>query len=112
MVNSVDRAMAEGMNATSAALAPHESEWDLTLFTPLPSEVVRPPRVGESLAQLECRTFAVVPHGDGPSAARYVIGEVVRLHLHEAAFETIARMGGPEYLDTATGERFGLNRPL
>ncbi len=112
VVNSVDRAMAEGMNATSAALGPHESEWDLTRFTPLPSEVVRPSRVGESLAQLECRTFAVVPHGDGPSAARYVIGEVVRLHLHEAAFETIARMGGADYLDTATGERFGLNRPL
>lgn len=111
VVNTVDRAMVEGMNAASAALAPHESEWALTGFTPVESEIVRPPRVAEALAQLECRVFAIVAHGDGPSAARYVIGEVLRLHLRAGVIETVARLGGPEYLDTATGERFGLERP-
>ncbi len=111
VVNTLDRGMAGGMNATSAALGPEESEWEPSGFTPLPSEVVRPPRVAESLAQMECRVFAIVAHGDGPTAARYVIGEVVRLHLRDGAFETIARMGGKEYIDTATGERFDLERP-
>lgn len=111
VVNTVDRTMAEGMNAASAPLAPHESEWDVAGFTPLASELVRPPRVAESHAQLECRLFDVVAHGEGPTAARYVIGEVVRLHLRVDVFETIARMGGSEYFDTATGERFRLIRP-
>lgn len=110
-VNTVDRAMALGMNATSASLTPEESEWETSGFTMEPSERVRPARVRESLAQMECRLFQVVEHGEGPSAARYIIGEVVRLHLAEGAFETVARMGGPEYLDTATGERFTLERP-
>jgi len=111
VVNTVDRAMAVGMNAASASLAPHESEWELSGFTPMPSDLVRPPRVAESHAQMECRLFDIVAHGSGPTAARYVIGEVVRLHIREDVFETIARMGGSEYFDTATGERFGLNRP-
>ncbi len=111
VVNTVDRTMAMGMNATSASLAPHESEWELSGFTPVASELVRPPRVAESHAQMECRLFEIVAHGEGPTAARYVIGQVVRLHLREDVFETIARMGGSEYFDTASGERFGLNRP-
>ena len=110
-VNTVDRPMAPGMNAASAALAADESEWGPSGFTPLASEVVTPARVAQSLAQMECRLFRIVEHGDGPSAARYVIGEVVRLHLAEGAFETIARLGGADYLDTENGERFGLTRP-
>lgn len=110
-VNTVHRAMAIGMNEASASLQPHESEWGRTGFTPLASDLVRPARVAESLAQMECRLFTVVEHGQGPSASRYVIGEVVRLHVSDAGFETIARMGGPEYIDSATGERFGLVRP-
>ena len=111
VVNTVDRTMAQGMNATSASLQPHESEWDLAGFTPQPSELVRPPRVAESLAQMECRLFEIVPHGEGPTAARYVIGEVLRLHLKADGFGTIARMGGPDYIDSATGERFSIQRP-
>ena len=111
-INAVDRAMADGMNATSAPLAPEESEWGPSGFTPLASEIVAPARVAESPAQMECRLFAILEHGRGPTAARYVVGEVLRLHVREGAFETISRLGGPDYLDTATGERFGLRRPL
>jgi flavin reductase (DIM6/NTAB) family NADH-FMN oxidoreductase RutF len=111
VVNTVDRTMAEGMNATSAAFAAEESEWEPSGFTPLSSDLVGPARVAESLAQMECRLFEIVEHGDGPSAARYVIGEVLRLHLRPGTFVSIARMGGPEYLDTARAETFGLTRP-
>ena len=78
VINTVHFEMAEEMNATSASFAPDVSEWDGTQFEKLPSEVVKPPRVAESFAQMECRLFEVVAHGDGPTAARYVIGEVLR----------------------------------
>ena len=121
VVNTVHRVMAHGMNATSAAFEPDESEWESSGFTPVPSEIVRPPRVGESLAQMECRLYEIVHHGSGPSSARYVIGEVVRLHVRSELWtdgkldaervEAIGRMGGANYVDTGALELFSLDRP-
>jgi len=122
VVNTVHREMAHGMNATSAPFPPHESEWEASGFSQVPSVLVRPPRVAESLVQFECRLFQVVEHGDGPAAARYVIGEVVMAHLAEELWDPerrkarpamlLARMGGAEYLDAATSDRFELQRPV
>ncbi len=121
VVNLVHREMAEGMNRTSARYGPEESEWEPSGFVALKSVLVAPPRVGESLVQYECRLFKVVEHGDGPSAARYVIGEVVQAHLHESiwkegrvdpgAVRLISRLGGRDYLDVDALETFSLNRP-
>ncbi len=121
VINTVHRPMAHGMNATSASFAPCESEWACSGFTQLPSEAVRPPRVEESLAQMECQVFQIIAHGEGPSAARYVIGEVVRLHIHTdlwgdgtvdpTKLEAIGRMAGSSYVDIATLERFDMGRP-
>lgn len=118
VVNLVTREMAEGMNETSGAY-PHDfDEWAVSGFTRLASEVVAPARVGESAVQFECRLFQVVGHGDGAGAGRYVIGEVARAHVRSdvvegglAGFAPISRLGGPDYLDLASGERFGMSRP-
>jgi flavin reductase (DIM6/NTAB) family NADH-FMN oxidoreductase RutF len=121
VVNTVHRSMAAGMNATSANLDPDESEWELAGFTAIPSEVVKPPRVAESLAQMECRLFEILHHGDGPNSARYVVGEVVRFHAREdlwtgdhldmSKIEAIGRIGGSSYVDTGALELFQLDRP-
>jgi flavin reductase (DIM6/NTAB) family NADH-FMN oxidoreductase RutF len=121
VVNIVTRSMAEGMNATSFDYPPGFSEWQIAGLTPLASEVVRPSRVAESPAQFECKVFEIVRHGSGPSAANYVIGEVVRMHirdelwtgegLQQGALRPISRLGGPEYLDTANLEIFQMTRP-
>lgn len=121
VVNTVHREMAVGMNATSASFAPGVSEWDACGFTPVPSEVVRPPRVGESYAQMECRLFEIVHHGSGPSAARYIIGEIVRMHVWAELWqngnldlhriEAIGRIGGAKYVDTGSLETFSMERP-
>ncbi|HVL37907.1 MAG TPA: flavin reductase family protein [Fimbriimonadaceae bacterium] len=121
VVNIVTRAMAEGMNATSPEFGPEFDEWSVSGFRPLASDCVRPARVAESPAQFECRLFQVLRHGDGPSAAAYVVGEVVRIHVAHEAWDgqsllldqvrPIARLGGSEYLDTASGEIFTMPRP-
>jgi flavin reductase (DIM6/NTAB) family NADH-FMN oxidoreductase RutF len=119
VVNTVHRAMANGMNEASAALPSDQSEWPRTGFTPVPSSLVKPPRVAESLIQLECRLFQVINHGEGPIAARYVLGEVVLMHVDESLWdgekmrpaELISRLGGAEYLDLADGSRFEMERP-
>lgn len=121
VVNVVTRAMAEGMNQSSFEYPTEFSEWSVAGVTPLASEVVRPNRIAESPIHLECRLFKIIRHGDGPTAANYVIGEVVRAHVLESmwtgsgilrgSFRPISRLGGPEYVDLDSLEIFEMKRP-
>ncbi|HJP84315.1 MAG TPA: flavin reductase family protein [Fimbriimonadaceae bacterium] len=122
VVNLVHRAMAEAMNSTSKYFPPEISEWEVAGLTPAPSLRVTPPRVAESQVQLECRLFEIAEHGHEPGSARYVIGEVLVAHLapgiwngesvEQDKVRPIARMGGPNYLDTEALEFFQMLRPL
>ena len=119
VVNLVHFDIVHGMNAASAPHPSDVSEWEFTGLDPLPSERVKPDRVAQSLAHFECRHFQTVAHGTGPNSARYVIGEVLAIHIDESLMAEgrvispalIARLGGPEYLDLANGETFTLSRP-
>lgn len=120
VVNLVVRAMAPGMNQTSFSFPAGESEWPASGFTQVPSAAVSPPRVAESPIHYECRLYEIVHHGTESGAACYVIGEVVAMHVRSAlwsdhldpdSIQPLARLGGPMYLDTATLERFMMERP-
>ena len=118
VINLVDRAMAAAMNETSAPLDSTASEWGRTDFTAQNSVQVRPKCVAESPISFEMKLFEIIHHGDGPSSASYVIGEAVALHVRadlatEAAgrFSLISRLGGVDYLDLASMEIFGMERP-
>ena len=107
------------MNLASAQVPPDVDEFELTGLTPLPSELVKPPRVAESPVQMECRLRQIVEVSDLPSGGSVVLGEVVRFHVREdlvANFRinpeklaAVGRMGGPTY--TRTRDRFDLKRP-
>lgn len=121
VVNLVSRDMATDMNLTSARLSADRDEWDLTDLTPLPSTRVSPPRVAQSPVHLECRLFKIVPHGEGPGSANYIIGEIVALHfadflqksevLEPSELQVIGRMGGEWYIDASVPEHFRMKRP-
>lgn len=85
----VSYALAERMNETSRELPPGASEFASAGLTPAPSRVVRPPRVGEARAALECRVFDVValPARAGGRGSHLVIGEVVGIHIDDALIE-------------------------
>lgn len=119
VVNLLTRAMAIGMNETSPNFPDHVNEWAYSGFTMLESELVKPARVAESPVQMECTLYQIVPHGDGPGASRYIIGQIHRMHVQAELLngalitpaDLIARLGGPQYLDLANHERFELKRP-
>jgi len=76
--------LAGQMHATSRNLRPGDSEFEAAGLTPLPSTIVRPPRVGESPAALECVTtacFELTTRHSAPTGRFMVIGEVVGVHI-------------------------------
>jgi flavin reductase (DIM6/NTAB) family NADH-FMN oxidoreductase RutF len=119
VINVVTDAIVEKMNLTSAQVPPEVDEFELAGLTPLPSELVKPPRVAESPVQMECRLRQIIEVSDRPSGGSIVLGEVLRFHVREDLVENfridpeklaaVGRMGGPTY--ARTHDRFDLKRP-
>ncbi|WP_394689645.1 flavin reductase family protein [Hoeflea sp.] len=118
----VSRELAEKMNQTSAAAPYGESEFDLAGLTMMPGRMVDAPYVGEAHAALECKVtemFEAKGLDGTPSGSFVVIGQVLGIHLNEAALvegrldmaavAPLARLG---YLDYADGSQtFEMRRP-
>lgn len=121
VINIVTRAMAERMNVTSAEFPYGVSEWEQAGFASAPSTLVHPARVSESPFALECRLYKIVPHGDGPLSANYIIGEVVYFHVAEALLtgstldprgvHYVTRMGADWYAEATQEAMFEMARP-
>ncbi len=119
VVNVVSEDFSEQMNLCSPEYPPDVDEFEKSGLTALASEVVKPPRVAESRAQMECRLVQIVDVSAKPLGGSIVLGEVLRFHVAEELFDNfkidpdklrpIGRMGGPTY--TRTTDRFDLERP-
>lgn len=120
VVNIVSEDFAAQMNLCSGEYPPDVDEFEVSGLTPVPSETVRPPRVGESRIQMECRLFDIVHVSRNPLGGSVVLGEVLRIHLADDVagdnlrvdpdvLHAIGRMGGPTYARTT--DRFDLERP-
>jgi len=83
VVNVVVDDIAEAMNKTAAEFPTEVNEFEVVGLTPVPSELVRPPRVAESPVNMECRLNQVVPIGQGRRQHGLVIGEIVLLHIRD-----------------------------
>lgn len=119
VVNVVSEAIAPAANAAAAEVPPDVDEFALAGLTPLASVVVRPPRVAESPAQMECKLLQVIYTSRKPSGGVIVLGEIVRFHVRAelvenfrvdpAGLDAVGRMAGNTY--ARTGDRFELVRP-
>lgn len=119
VVNIVSEEFAEKMNICSGEYPAGVSEFEVAGLTPIPSGLVRPPRVAESHVNMECRLLQIVDVSAKPLGGSIVIGEVVRFHVDDAIVEefridpsklrAIGRMGGNFY--TRTQDRFEMIRP-
>jgi flavin reductase (DIM6/NTAB) family NADH-FMN oxidoreductase RutF len=112
------------MNATSAVLPRGENEMIHAGLDAAPSRLVRPPRVADALAALECKWLQTVPliplDGDDP-AYFLVIGQVVGIYIDDrfivnglvdtAAMKPIARSGYRDYFVSTPETKFSIKRP-
>ena len=115
-------ALRDHMNATSAPLARGETEFAHAGLTMAPSRLVKPPRVAETPAALECKVVDIQTLRDmnGKAIDNHVVfGQVVGVHIDEAyirdgivdmaAMQPIARCG---YRDYVVADRvFSITRP-
>lgn len=123
VVNMVSEELKEKMNVTTAMVAYGVDEMKLAGLTPAASRMVKPPRVAESPAALECRYWRTielpVEPGHENMRAWLVIGEVVGVHIDERilkdgridvlSFRPVARLGYSEY--TTVDNKWSMRRP-
>lgn len=118
VVNMVPRGLVEAMNITAGEYGYDVDEFDLARLNKSASDDVRPPRVAEAFAAMECRVLSLIPI-EG-STYTMVLGRIVRYHLREdlmradgsvdtAALQPVGRLSGDEY--AVVDEIFSLKRP-
>lgn len=118
VVNLVDEQLAEEMNQTSATLPYGTSEVETVGLSTSPSSVIKPPRITESPASLECVEWGTLQIGEN----RLIIGLVKRVHIRDELFDAesmrinserfhpIGRMASPNWY-CKTRDRFEMVRP-
>ena len=111
------------VNGSAAVVAPGVDEFALTGLTPAPSRFVKPPRVKESPAAIECRHWKTVELPESSNQRRYVVfGEVVGIYIDDAfirdgrvdtgAMRPIARLGYKDYGVITPETMFSIDRPV
>lgn len=119
VVNVVDDAHAEAMNATSGEYAADVDEFAVAGLAAAPGVRVQAPRVATAPISLECRVVQIVRVGHGPHSV--VFGEVVYIHVRDelydaatgridmAALHPVGRLAGHMY--SRTHDVFEMKRP-
>jgi flavin reductase (DIM6/NTAB) family NADH-FMN oxidoreductase RutF len=103
VVNTVDESLGPRMVQTSGEWPEDVDEFRLTALTPIPSDLVKPPRVGESPVSMECRLHRIIELG----ATHFVVGEILRAHVKDEVLtdgrvdiqklRPLGRLGGDGY---------------
>jgi flavin reductase (DIM6/NTAB) family NADH-FMN oxidoreductase RutF len=118
VVNLVDEGIAEAMNKCAASLAYGENELDHAGLHSHASTLVKPPRILEAPASLECQEWGTLQVGGN----RVIIGLIKRLHVRDELFDVqnkrinsekllvIGRMASPHWY-CRTRDRFEMIRP-
>lgn len=84
VVNLVDEDLAERMNLCAIDFPPEVSEVEMAGLTLEPSVRVRPGRLAEAPAALECRKFVTLLPGGG---RELVVGEILAVHVRDALID-------------------------
>jgi flavin reductase (DIM6/NTAB) family NADH-FMN oxidoreductase RutF len=119
VVNIVSEEFGQKMNLCAGDYPPEVDEFQLSGLTPVPSDLVKAPRVAESHINMECRLLYTISMSNLINGGNLVLGEVVRFHIDDEYFNNfridpdklraIGRMAGNSY--TRTQDRFDMIRP-
>lgn len=108
VVNIVNYDMVHQVSLASTEYPKGVNEFLKAGFTELKSDFVKPPRVAESPAQMECKVKQIIETGTQGGAANLIICEILVLHISEKVLDAdksissykmdyVARMGKNHY---------------
>lgn len=123
VINIVNYPIVEQMSLSSTAYAKGVNEFVKAGLTEVPSDKVRPPRVGEAPVAFECTVDQVIELGDQGGAGNLVIARVEMIHIQEEyldehgkldtrKLDLVARMGGSLYCHANGDALFEIPKPL
>ncbi len=122
VINVVSYAMVQQMSLSSCEYPKNTDEFVKAGFGKLPSKIVKPWRVAESPAQLECKVLQVIATGNEGGAGNLVICEVLAMHVSDAVLneqqqidphkiDLVARMGFDYYCRASGNAVFAVPKP-
>ena len=122
VVNIVSYDMIQQTSLTSCEFSKGEDEFIKAGFNKLPSTLIKPPRVKESIAQLECKVIEVKSLGENGGAGNLIIAEILLMHLDEKILtetgkidqrklDLVARLGGNWYTRANASTIFEVEKP-
>ena len=107
VVNMVTPELAERMNICGFDFPPSVNEIERAGLSTVPSEKVKPPRLAETPASLECRLDRIVQIGEEGVGATLIIGQVLVAHVPDEVIRDgevdcsrltlLSRLGGEYY---------------
>jgi flavin reductase (DIM6/NTAB) family NADH-FMN oxidoreductase RutF len=98
VINAVNFPIVRQMSVASAQFERGVNEFVKSGLTPVPSDLVRPFRVGESPIHMECRVADIITLGDQGGAGHLIICEMLRMHIREEVLDERGRIV-PDKLD-------------
>jgi len=107
VVNVVEEELGAAMHRSSGEYPSHVDEFNEVGLTPVRSDLVKAPRVGESRVNMECKLFRILEFGEAPTGGHLVVGEVILVHVKDELwsfdhikmpqFKPIGRLGEELY---------------
>ncbi len=98
VIHAVNHDIVRQMTITSVQFDSDINEFEKAGFTALPSDIVKPFRIKESPAHMECKVKDIITLGDHGGAGHLIICDVVRIHLDEGVLDDSDRIN-PHKID-------------
>ncbi|MDC6367158.1 MULTISPECIES: flavin reductase family protein [Flavobacteriaceae] len=122
VINIVNHDMVEQMSLASTAYEKGVNEFIKAGFTQIPSEKVKPPRVGEAPVSFECSVQQVIELAQTPGAGNLILAKVELIHINEKyltedtldtqKLDLVGRMGGSWYIKANGEALFEIPKPI
>jgi hypothetical protein len=123
VINMVNYDMVQQVSLASTEYPKGVNEFTKTGFTPVASQKIKPFRVKESPAQLECIVKDIIELGSNGGAGNLIICEIVLMHINEEVLDEnkqidpnkidlVARLGANWYSRTNGNALFEVAKPL
>lgn len=122
VINIVNYEMVQQISLASCDYPKGTNEFIKAGFTPLASELVKPPRVAEAPIQLECIIQEVITLGENAGAGNLVLAFIKKIHIKEEVLDAnknidqvkldlVARLGGDWYARITEENLFKVEKP-